>query len=91
MILFNESTVSINSSMHTVRWYLFKLIQGIWWLNIPRCTLLLVPNVRFSISETWECVDSFCTGQKGIYELNEQVLQLGFVCGEGATASSHGF
>lgn len=39
----------------------------------------------------WECVDSFCTGQKRIYELRELVLQFGSVCGEETTASSQGF
>lgn len=39
----------------------------------------------------WECVDSFCTGQKGIYELNEHVLQYGSVYCEEAAASSQGF
>ena len=39
----------------------------------------------------WECVDSFCTGQKGIYELNEHVLQFGSVYCEEAAASSQGF
>lgn len=63
-----------------------------WWLNPPRCTLLLVPNVRFSVRKNLrECVDSFCTGQKGIYELSEHVLHFGSVHGEETTASSQEF
>lgn len=39
----------------------------------------------------WECVDSFCTGQKGIYVLSEHVLRFGSVCGEETTDPSQGF
>lgn len=39
----------------------------------------------------WECVDSFCTGQMGINELSEHVLQCGSVYGKETTASSQGF